>query len=247
MNNWLEKVHALADGELSAQETAEVEAFIASSSEAKREYEAVLYLKRTLKAKLPVHDSAQLFDACRLRLDEIQAAQSTGADLIIGKFRYAFVTAVAAVILFGGVIARLHPATEAALDSVSRTLTASAADTFGFRNPSEDISTRWASEQIGSSVTAPSVTSYGLQLLRVDIVQTPDSRVIRYIYTDGRARYALCVFPRTCPEARELIPENGWMHGTNGQLNFVGKIVGDYVFILAAPRPFGELEAMLPQ
>ncbi|MFN8139661.1 MAG: hypothetical protein U0R49_07690 [Fimbriimonadales bacterium] len=245
MSDWFEKLNAFADGELNSVDAEKLQIEISNSPELKRQYDSIVQLKQTLKAKLPLHDSPELFAKCQSRWREMDRVKRNSPEGFIGRMRYGLASLVAAAILFAGLYNRMNPATESGVDNLSQTLTASASTSFGFLGRPENAAYEWAGQQLGGQVPAPQVEERGLKLLQADIVNCRSERIARFLYTDGRVNYVLTAFPIHCEEIQELIGDNGWMRGTNGQLNFVSRVVGDYLFVATAPRSFVELESLL--
>lgn len=247
MSDWFEKLNAYVDGELSADEAAAFEAELSQNPSLMVECDSVRKLKKTLSTKLPLHDSSSLFHTCCQRLAEIERTSANTPEVVVRKFRFALAGVVAAAIFCAGIVNRLGPAYESGVDSLSRTLTASASSSFGLglRPGGEVATTQWVSEQLGGQVPEIGLTAHRLQLVRAEIVDCPGERSARFLYTDGRALYQLAVFSTSCPQIQDLIGENGWVRGTIGQQNFVSRVVNDFLFVLVAPRPIFELEALL--
>jgi hypothetical protein len=107
MSDWIEKVHAHADGELSADEKAEVDALLASDARAAAEHQWAVYLKHTLRTKRVEHDYTHAWKRCLERLDAIDALQaSPKVEAFVGRWSWGFAAALFAVILFAGLLGR---------------------------------------------------------------------------------------------------------------------------------------------
>ncbi|MBS1714104.1 MAG: hypothetical protein JST30_07170 [Armatimonadetes bacterium] len=88
MSNWVDKVHALADGELQGEEQAEALAFLDSDPRAKAEHQWAVYLKQTLQDKVqPVRDD-EAWSVCRERIRALDKRKS--AEVFVGKYAWAF-------------------------------------------------------------------------------------------------------------------------------------------------------------
>ncbi len=103
MSDWME-IHALADGELSGESKRLAEAKLAASSELRAEFDAVLALKSTLKAKCQDEASEALWSACSARLDEIDRTRRV--ERFVGKYAWGLCAVFFAVILSAGVMNR---------------------------------------------------------------------------------------------------------------------------------------------
>jgi len=88
MSNWVDQVHALADGELQGDEKAEALAVLESEPQAQAEHEWAVYLKDSLRDKVrPVHDD-DAWAACRTRIRALEKRKS--AEVFVGKYAWAF-------------------------------------------------------------------------------------------------------------------------------------------------------------
>lgn len=101
MSDFLD-IHALADGELSADERHAAERRLASDSAANAEYQAILSLKSTLRDKRADIDSAEIWESARKRLDGIDRARA--AERFVGKYAWAMCTGIFAIIVGAGLM-----------------------------------------------------------------------------------------------------------------------------------------------
>jgi hypothetical protein len=107
MSDWLEKIHAHADGELDQEESAEVDALLAQEPSAASEHQWAVYLKETLKTRHVKPDHQAAWRACLARLDAIDALAGSGkVDSFVGRFSWGFAAALFAIILFAGFLNR---------------------------------------------------------------------------------------------------------------------------------------------
>ncbi len=87
MNDWIEKIHALVDDQLTPDEKSEVTRLISESKEAQAEYQWALYLKDTLATKCaPVADDDSWREAVA-RLDAIDRTKRT--ETFVGRYAWA--------------------------------------------------------------------------------------------------------------------------------------------------------------
>jgi len=87
MSDWTEKINALVDDQLSAEEKAEVTRLVAEDPAAQAEYQWALYVKDTLAAKCaPVADDDSWREAVA-RLDAIDRTKRT--ETFVGRYAWA--------------------------------------------------------------------------------------------------------------------------------------------------------------
>lgn len=116
MSDWIEKVHAHADGELNEAEAAEVQRVLESDPSAAAEHQWAVYLRETLRNKHVQPDSSTAWQKAKERLDAIDAVQGDSrASSFITAHSWKFAAALLAVILFAGFLNR--GASSAALSS----------------------------------------------------------------------------------------------------------------------------------
>lgn len=87
MSDWIEKVHAFADGQLTEAEKAEVVKLIGEDKTAQAEYEWARYTKEMLATKCqPIADD-ESWQACLNRLDAID--KTSKAEGFVGRYAWA--------------------------------------------------------------------------------------------------------------------------------------------------------------
>jgi anti-sigma factor RsiW len=107
MSDWLDKVHAHADGELDAQERAEAEAILSQDPRAAAEHQWAVYLKETLRSRHMKPDHTEAWSAAVGRLDAVDAlAGDNRAERFVGRFSWGFAAALFVVIVFAGLLNR---------------------------------------------------------------------------------------------------------------------------------------------
>ena len=107
MSDWLEKVHAHADGELDAKDAAEVERLLAEDPRAAAEHQWAVYLRQTLRDKCAAPDFEHAWNAARERLDAIDAVSgSSRVERFVGRFSWGIAAALLVVIVAAGVFNR---------------------------------------------------------------------------------------------------------------------------------------------
>ena len=107
MSDWLEKVHAHADGELDTKDAAEVERLLAEDPRAAAEHQWAVYLRQTLRDKCAVPDFEHAWKAARERLDAIDAVSgSSRVERFVGRFSWGMAAVLLLVIVGAGVFNR---------------------------------------------------------------------------------------------------------------------------------------------
>ena len=107
MTDWLEKVHAYADGELDPAEKAEVERLIQDDPRARAEHAWAVQIRQTLRTKTATYDSSEAWKASVARLDEIDAVTGDKrVESIVGRFSWGIAAILLGVIVVAGVLNR---------------------------------------------------------------------------------------------------------------------------------------------
>lgn len=97
-------LHALADGELSAEEKAQLFAKLESDPTAQAEYQQITSLKSALRSTAKTPECDELWKACQGRLDEIDKTKRVEA--FVGKYAWGICGVFFMAIAIGGVINR---------------------------------------------------------------------------------------------------------------------------------------------
>ncbi len=110
MNEWLELVHGLADGQLSEADRVKALKLIQEDQQAHAEYQWAVYLKDAVpQACRPVADPVG-WAQCKKRLAEYDRAKNT--DRFVGKYSWALCLGVTALIGFAGIQSRINGSKE---------------------------------------------------------------------------------------------------------------------------------------
>lgn len=88
MSDLVEKMNALADGELQGEEKDSALHAMASDPSAAAEYQWATLLKSQLRTKLPPVENDELWAACKERLNGLDKARR--AETFVGKYAWAF-------------------------------------------------------------------------------------------------------------------------------------------------------------
>lgn len=107
MNDRIEKVHALADGELPLEESRVTSHELQGDAELAREYQWAVYLPELLRAKCAPVSNDVAWAAARARLDALDAVRSDSrVDRFVGRWSWALAACLFVVIVFAGVLNR---------------------------------------------------------------------------------------------------------------------------------------------
>ncbi|MBL1150148.1 MAG: hypothetical protein HND42_08070 [Armatimonadetes bacterium] len=237
------KVHAFADGELSAEEIPGVEVLIDQDPDCKDEYLCVMQMKSVLRDKLPSHSCDEAWHGCCGRLREIDRVQQTEA--VFGKFRFAIVGVVAVAIFAAAYMNRISPGSRTPMDSLATTVSAAAAGP-AFVGSNERDGANWVSRKLGTNVEKPSLSQRLLQLVRTDVIEDVDGPIGRFIYTDGVTVYTLLVLPgRSCVGGDPVPGMSDVCCHSVGKLNSLCWERDGQLYILAAPKRIEDLIALV--
>lgn len=183
MNNW-EKLSAMADDQLSAEEAAALKGAMQADPALQGQYESILSLKRTLRHKLPQHDSPETLSICRDRFAELDRTSRT--ENVVHRFRYAFTALLAVAIISAATLNRIGGDDVMGRNAVSQSLSASVAGGGG-AVVDQSRAQAWLRDQVTMSPFGPRE----LSVRRTDQLMVDGKPVNRCIYTDGEADFIL--------------------------------------------------------
>ncbi len=107
MSDHIDKVHGFADGQLGAEESAEVSRQLTDDPAMAREYQWAVYLKGLVRAKCTPIECEAEWKKARARLDAIDAVNGCGlVERFVGRWSWGLAACLFAVILFGGLLSR---------------------------------------------------------------------------------------------------------------------------------------------
>lgn len=157
MSDWLD-IHALADGELSAEEKARTEARLKDCDESRREYEAVHGLKGLLRTKLPTHTCDQTWSRCQGRLKELE--QKRRVERFVTRNAWGLCAGIFALMIGGAWMNRLD-ASEVRTGDVARMVAGVGPSSQPSSNDPEELQ-KWIP---ANRRTPPLITFGNLQLI----------------------------------------------------------------------------------
>lgn len=88
MSDWVEKVHALADGELVGKEKEDALELVANRQGADNELQWAMLFKERLRDKLPPVSDEEVWSACQARIGAL--AKTNRVEAFVGRFAWAF-------------------------------------------------------------------------------------------------------------------------------------------------------------
>lgn len=115
------ELHALADGELSPSEAADLHRRLAASPDAQAELQSIMALKRALRDKVTVIDCRSEWKACLSRIDEIDRTRKV--ERFVGRYAWALCGALFLVIAAGGLQKRSGSTASVNTADLSRVVT----------------------------------------------------------------------------------------------------------------------------
>lgn len=230
----LSKLHAFVDGELSDAERQEVETRLAECKESQAEVAAIQGLKNALGATSSF-ECDDVWANCKGRLDAIDRVAKSGN--FITKYSWAFVTAVALVVVIGGGFARKAQA--GAVDS-----SALAGIFSGSGQPSPEKATRNA--QLDQLLQHVDQNLSKLQLVAVANGNISGFPAQRYDLKDGQGRLCLIVLPQISSfEGMTPNSDGKYFYGQiESSQNAVAWKVDGAALILVGARDYSELESV---
>jgi hypothetical protein len=239
MNDWLEKVHAHADGELSGAEKGEVDALLARDPQAAAEHQWAVYLKGLLFAKHVKPNCTDAWNGGVARLDAIDALQgSSKVESFVGRFSWGFAAALFAVILFAGFLNR-------GAGHVSDQQLAGI-----FMSTTDDRSVNGAAEaesyvRRGIGAPLPAIAPV-VQVTKVGRGRSDGREFYTVSLRDNSGDFELYIF-QGADEFESLEPIPGRNEFTGGRVNdhsCVAWAMGNITYMLVAPRTIDEVVAM---
>lgn len=239
MNDWLEKVHAHADGELSGAEKGEVDALLAQDPRAAAEHQWAVYLKGLLLAKHVRPNHTDAWKGAVSRLDAIDALQgSSKVEALVGRFSWGFAAALFAVILFAGFLSRgAGQVSEQQLAGI-------------FTSATNERAVNGAAEaenyvRRGMGAPLPAIEPI-VQVTKVGEGRSEGKRYFTVALRDNVGNFELYIF-QGADEFESLEPISGRSEFSGGRVNdhaCVAWTMGDITYMLVAPRTIDEVLAM---
>ncbi len=232
MSDWIEKANALADGELEGEELREAQSAVATDASASAEHQWALYIKSTLREKLPPVENPELWQTCRARLAAID--KSRGVETFVGKYAWAFCLAFLAPILVAALFNQM---------GMSRPL--SNAHMAGLFNGLTPLQPGQALDQVGRSFGAPAEQVRDMaRVLEVATGNVDGRRAARFLLDDGKGAFYLFVILGTNAIEGIEQPDSGYLCGRINGWPAVSWANSGKLFLIVAPRDRSELIQM---
>lgn len=226
MMDKLELMHALADGQLSAEEQKQAEALAQSDPECAAELQWAKEVRRTVHSKCRMEGDEEVWKASLQRLDAIDRTKTT--EKFVTKYAWVF-CAVVLVAIFSGAVTNRTVGSQ----SLSNVQVADLLNPVSFDGASRDIDPE---------------TSDELNLRRYQIIAVADldneGRMCKYLrLRDELGNLALLAIDGKV-ELDGINQETGYRGFKSGQVNGANTVtwsMGQNTFVLAANRPTAEL------
>ena len=238
MSDWIDKVHALADGELSDAEKAEAQHMVASDPKAAAELEWAILFKNHLSEKLlPVNDE-ETWQACRARLDAID--KTSKAEAFVGKYAWAFCLIFLVGIFSAAVLNKMGGSRPLSNDHV--------AGLFNGLTPFNVTESRQALDSVKSKVGLVPRQVIGVaRVTSLSIGYVDGRRTANLTLNDGRGPVSLFVISDTSGIDGLDVPDSGYRCGVINEARAVSWTDSGYLFLLLGPRPHDELLRLADQ
>ncbi|MCW5937705.1 MAG: hypothetical protein KIT11_10420 [Fimbriimonadaceae bacterium] len=239
MNETLEQIHALADGQASGEAKQEALAAVAADPKARAEYEWALYLRRELPNKLTPCRNDEAWKSTKARLDAIDRTRT--AESFVGRWAWAFCAIFFVGILSAAVVNRTSGARPLS--------TSQAAGLFTALEPMNVEEPAQALEIVRQSTgIAPNrVANLKGDIREISCGTVGGRKAARLTLDDGRGRMALFVIAETT--AVEGIDQNqaNYQAGTINNVPAVSWRDQGFLMLLVGRRDLNDLRAAADQ
>ena len=235
MSDWIEKVHALADGELTGPEKTEVQAAVASDPHLSAELEWATLFKSRLSQKLPPVDNEEAWKQCQVRFDAIDKVTRT--EQFVGRYAWAFCLIFLVGIFSAATLSRT---------GVSRPV--GTEHTAGLFNDLKPFSFNGSSEAIDSMRLkvgrAPMLSPSVARVTEVATGMVDGRRAGRLTLNDGRGAILLFMIEKATGFEGMDNPDSGFRCGSMNDFQVVTWMDSGYLMMLVGPRNTAELKTL---
>lgn len=238
MSDWIEKVHALADGELGEAEKAEAVHAVASDPRAAAEHEWAVLFKHHLSEKLTPVTDEETWLASKRRLDALD--KTNKAETFVGKYAWAFCMIFLVGIFSAAVVNKLGGSRPLSNDHV--------AGLFNGLTPFDFTESRQALESVKAKVgLAPRQVIGVARVTSLAIGSVDGRRTANLTLDDGRGPMNLVVISDTSAIDGLDYRDSGYRCGMINELRAVSWTDTGYLFLLLGPRTHQELLSIAGQ
>lgn len=234
-NELIEKLHALADGELSAGEVEAVRSKL-EDPQVKAAYDSIVLIKSMLGRQAATTPSPDLWARCKSRWDELDSSKR--ATNVVQKYAWGICAMFLVAIVSAGLVNRLYGGKVYAGDiaNMAGTLTPISAPTTTDGDEMRSLLLR----HLGSAPVRIPAAKYRLQGMRSG--QMDGRRVIRFDLRDNDGLMALIAVENTT-NVEGLSPGvNRFSRGQIDNLRCLSWVDGNVALFIIADRPYSELE-----
>ena len=238
MSDWIDKVHALADGELSEAEMAEAQHLVASDPKAAAELEWAVLFKNHLGEKLPPVKDDETWQKCQARFDAIDKTSKTEA--FVGKYAWAFCLIFLVGIFSAYIVNKVGGSRPLSNDHV--------AGLFNGLTPFNFTESRQALDSVKSNVGPAPLQVIGVaRVTSLAIGYVDGRRTANLTLNDGHGPVSLFVIKDTSGIDGLDVRDSGYQCGTINESRAVSWTDSGYLFLLLGPRPHEELLRLADQ
>lgn len=237
MSEWIERVHALADEQLTPEERQETLALLEQNPQAQAEYQWVLSLKDAMRCKCACVSNEEGWSACVSRLDALDRNRRT--ETFVGRYAWAMCAVFLVAILSAAYLNRTMGGRELSNEQV-----ASLFGSFSPRMSAADAQAQRPAEVVnqcldgGPTVLIPN----DFRIRQVDHSQDVANPAARVILTDASGPLALILIKGV--EGVEGVQPQGSSEFQIGEINNTPCVAwqsSGSTVLLIAPRPISEL------
>jgi hypothetical protein len=183
------ELHRLADGDVSAEESAVLRDRLQASPNDMREYESIVTLKRAMVQYVKPVDSKEAWKACRLRIRDLERARST--ERIVTRYAWALCGVFFIAIVGGGLANRARTDQAVSISDISRIATTLAPPR---TPPKKDAAReRWLDDLLGQA--RRSVDPNRLEIVQYANGQLDGRPVTAFYLQDTTGRLTLLAMP----------------------------------------------------
>lgn len=227
------EIHALADGALSPEETARVEARIANCARSMAEYKAIVATRQASASLSGSVTCDNTWATCCKRLDELD--KSSRVESFVGRYAWGLCSVFLFLILGAGMLNRASGSTLATQD-VAQMLSGAGASTSAPRSNAPEEMSRWVRDVVGPAPVT-------IQLDRVQIIDALERvidgrRVVRLALRDRLGFATLVVIPDAdrIENMQPTTATEGYCMGAIGGAPCLSWTEGGFAFLVTGDR-----------
>ncbi|HRF58395.1 MAG TPA: hypothetical protein PLH94_00610 [Fimbriimonadaceae bacterium] len=243
MSDYLE-IHALADGELSAQEQVRVRDRIESDPRAKAEFVAVTLVKSTVQTRCVPVANDEVWSACRERLDAIDKTKRV--EGFVGRYAWALCLGFLIMIVGAASFNRMPNRQSVDTGDMARMVAGMTPIPMPTQKPPAEVQ-RWAERQLDGAPVQLPAESMQVQSLSRGLYEGRRAMMVRL--ADARGSVALLVVEDThsVEGMQGASDARLFGHGQVDGMNCISWVEDGVACLLVGARPPMELEGIAQQ